>query len=109
MEPSQGRIRLVKGSSPVRDWALKQASQDGGHAPSMPEFKEHLNSALRHNALRVFGGPVWSQKLDLVVCLSSFQLRIFYDSMKDFGQLYTVHTKRSDRKPCNCTITSHKI
>jgi len=27
------------------------------------------------------GGPLWSQELDSVIILSSFQLRIFYDSM----------------------------
>jgi len=38
---------LRKDSSPEGSWALEQAPQGSGHSPEPPEFKEHLDNALR--------------------------------------------------------------
>ena len=46
----------------------------------MPEFKEHLDSALRHRVW-VLGGAVWSQGLDVVIPVGLFPLNILHDSM----------------------------
>lgn len=46
------------------------------------EFKDCSDNALRH---RVWGGPVWSQRLDSVVLKGPFQLWIFCDSVKNGG------------------------
>lgn len=43
--------------------------------PSLPEFKNHMGSALRH---RVWfsGSPVWSQELHTRILVGAFQLRM---------------------------------
>jgi len=51
-------------------------------APIMPEFKKHLDKALRHRAW-FLGGPVWSQELNLIILRGLFQLGIFYDSVSE--------------------------
>jgi len=54
------------------------------------ELKQHLD-----DALRFFGGPVWSQKLDSTVLMDAFQPRIFYDSVRSMTEgrvcLYFFH------------------
>jgi len=47
-----------KGSSPESG----EHGTGSGHSPELLEFKEHLDSALKHRIL-VLGSPVWSQEL----------------------------------------------
>jgi len=42
----------------------------------VPEFMVHLHSAPRRR-VRILSGPAWSQKLDLMILVSPFQLSIF--------------------------------
>ena len=60
-------------------WAWNGMHRAAGTAPVL-EFKEHLDTALRHR-IWILSGSVWSQGLDLMVLMGPFQLRIFYDSM----------------------------
>lgn len=46
----------------------------------LPEVREHSDNALRHRAW-FLGSAVWSQELDCMVLVASFQLSIFYDPM----------------------------
>ena len=64
------------------------APQGAGHGTGCPglwawppvlEFRECLDSALRHRVW-ILGGPVWNLELDLMVLTGPFQLRIFCDS-----------------------------
>jgi len=50
-----------------------------GYSPKFQEFKEHLDSTLRHRVW-ILGGPMWSQELNSAMLVDPFQLRIFYDS-----------------------------
>jgi len=50
-----------------------------GCSPKFQEFKEHLDSTLRHRVW-ILGGPMWSQELNSAMLVDPFQLRIFYDS-----------------------------
>ena len=59
---------------------MERAAQGSGHGPELPEFKEHLDTSLRHRVW-FLGGPVWSQELDSMILVGPFQLKIFYDSM----------------------------
>lgn len=56
------------------------APQGSGHGPKLPEFKEHLDSALRPR-IWMLSGVLWSQELDSVFFVSPFWVRIFYDSI----------------------------
>jgi len=49
MELRQGRVRWVleKGSAPGGH-GREQPAQSSGHCPALLEFKEHLDTALRH-------------------------------------------------------------
>ena len=49
-------------------------------APSLPEFKKHLDNALR-TMVWFLGGPVRSQRLEWMILMGPFQLEIFYDSL----------------------------
>lgn len=49
-------------------------------ASSLLEFKEYLDKALRHRVW-VLRGPEWSQGLDLMVLVGSFQLGPFCGSV----------------------------
>lgn len=49
-------------------------------APSLLEFKKHFDNVIRY-VVRFLGSSVWSQKLDLMIFVGSFQLRIFYSSV----------------------------
>lgn len=44
-------------------------------ASSLLEFKKHLDDAFKHG-LMFLGGPVWSQKLELVILVGPIQLTI---------------------------------
>lgn len=48
-------------------------------APGMPEFRKHLDIALRRGVW-VLGSPVWSQGLDLITLGGPFQLGTFCGS-----------------------------
>jgi len=50
-------------------------------APSLTEFKQRLNNALRHRVW-ILGVPTWSQELGSVMLVGPLPLRILYDSMK---------------------------
>jgi len=84
MDLCQGRGRqgLGEGSAPV---GREQTHQGSDHGPELPEFKECLDSILRHGVW-ILGGPVWSQGLDMVVPVSPFQLRMFYGSVIELEQ-----------------------
>ena len=56
---------------------MEQAAQGSGHGPKLPEFKEHLDSALRHRVW-VLEGPVGTQELDSMILVGSFQHRILH-------------------------------
>lgn len=47
------------------------APQGGGHGPRLPEFKECLDTALRHRVW-ILGGPVLSQGLDSAIPVGRF-------------------------------------
>ena len=53
---------------------MERAAQDCGHGPKLPEFKEHLDSALRHRVWFLCG-TVQSQELDSMICVGPLQLR----------------------------------
>lgn len=47
---------------------------------SLLEFKKQLDGGLR-NTVWTLGSSVWSQKIDLMILVGHFQLRIVYESM----------------------------
>jgi len=60
---------------------MEQDAQGNGHSSELPEFKEHLDSTLRH-WVSTLGGPAWSQEMDLMVFVGPFpQKGIFYYSI----------------------------
>jgi len=59
---------------------VEWAAQGSGHSPELLEFKELLDSTLRHRVW-ILGGSVWSQGLDSRILVGPFQLGIFYVSM----------------------------
>ena len=65
------------------------APEGGGHGigcpglwpwSQVPEFKEHLDTALRHRVW-IWGGAVQSQELNSVILGCLFQVKIFHDSV----------------------------
>ena len=60
---------------------MEQDAQGNGHSSELPEFKEHLDSTLRH-WVSTLGGPAWSQEMGSIILMGLLQLRIFCDSMK---------------------------
>jgi len=72
----------------VSGWALGISSSLFGHwnrlpravvvAPSLLKFKKHLDNT-SSNINWFWGGSVWSQELDLVILVGTFQIVIFYD------------------------------
>ena len=59
---------------------MERAAEGSGHGPEIREFKERLDTTLRHRVW-ILGGPVWSQELDSMTLTGPFQLEIFSDSM----------------------------
>jgi len=57
---------------------MEQAAQGSGHSPDLLEFREHLDSALRHWDWDC-GWCCVELGLDSVILVGHFQLRIFYD------------------------------
>ena len=55
-------------------------------APSLSEFKEHLDKALSYGL--VLGSPARSRELDSMILRSPFQLEIFYDSVLIYTILF---------------------
>lgn len=49
--------------------------------PRMPEFKKHLDSALRKNDF--WTCLVQSHELDLMIIVGLVQLRVFYDGLNN--------------------------
>jgi len=39
---------------------MEQAPEGSGHSAEQPEFKEHLDNALRHRV--ILGGTMWRQR-----------------------------------------------
>lgn len=74
-----GRWVLGGGSSPEGDCTLSQAPQGSGYSTKLLEFKEWLDSTLRHRVW-ISGDSVWSLALDSMIFLGAFQLGIFHDS-----------------------------
>ena len=62
-------------------WAWNRLLRAVVTAPNLLVYKESLDNAFIHRVC-ILGGPEWSQELDLMMILVSFQLRIFYISMK---------------------------
>lgn len=62
---------------------MEQAHQGRGHSLRLPEFKERLDTTLRHRSLNL-GVPLWSQELDFMILVGPFKLRIFYGSMINY-------------------------
>lgn len=80
MELCQGRFRVwiriqFFTKRVVRHW--NRPSTTVVMTPNLPEFQKHLDNAVR---LRILNGPVWNQKLGLMILVSLFQLRILCDS-----------------------------
>ena len=67
-----------------------------GHCPKLPKFKKCSDNALRH-WVWILAGPVWRQRLDLVVLVGLFQLRIFCDFSSQVGFSYCLETEESDQ------------
>ena len=63
---------------------MEQAPQESGHSPELLEIKECLDSALSHRVW-ILVGSVWSQELDSMILMGSFQLGLFSDSMVCMG------------------------
>jgi len=59
---------------------IAQAAQGSGHSPKLQEFKEHLDNSLRYHVW-ILCGPVWSQELNSMILVGTFQLGLFCDSM----------------------------
>jgi len=53
---------------------------NSGHSPKLPEFKQHLDNALRHRVL-ILSDSTWSHIWTQWFLLGSFQPGIFSDSM----------------------------
>lgn len=60
--------------------ALEQAPQRGGHFTKLPKSKKHPENILSHT-IWFLSGPMWNQKLDLIILMGPFQLRTFHDSI----------------------------
>jgi len=58
---------------------MEQAAQGTGHGPKLLEFKEHLESSLRHR-IWLSGGPVWGLELDMIL-MDPFQPGMFCGSL----------------------------
>lgn len=65
---------------PQRMVGMEQAPQGSGNGPELPEFKECLDTALRHGVC-ILGGPVSRQWLDSMILVGFFQLGIFCNSV----------------------------
>ena len=59
---------------------MEQAVEGRGHSPELTEFRESLDTALRHRVW-ILGGLEWSQELDSVILVGPFQLGVFCDSV----------------------------
>jgi len=59
---------------------MEQPAQGSGHCLEVPELRERLDSALRHRNW-IWGGAVWSRRLDSVILVSPFHLGLFCDSV----------------------------
>lgn len=68
-----------KDSSPGGGKALEHDPKGVAKALSLPEFKKHMDKALRH-VVWFSDGTVQSQELELIILMSPFQLKIFYVS-----------------------------
>ena len=68
---------------------------NSGHSPKLPEFKQHLDNALRHRVL-ILSDSTWSHIWTQWFLLGSFQPGIFSDSMI-----------LSDKELC-CTARHHR-
>ena len=60
---------------------MDQAAQGSEHSSVLPELTEHWDTALR-DRVWVLCGPGWSQELDTMIFVWSFQLGVCYDSLK---------------------------
>ena len=79
---------LGKGSSPEGGQATEQTAQGSGHSPKLLEFKELLDSALRHRAglwVILCGAKCWTQIFLRVPSnlgyLIDSMIQCFYDSI----------------------------
>lgn len=59
---------------------MKQAAQGNDDDYKLLEFRKHLDNAHGYRVC-ILGGPVWSQELDSMILMGSFQLTIQYDSV----------------------------
>ena len=64
---------------------MEWAAQGCGHSTELLEFKGSLDTASRHK-VRILG-DVWSQELDSVILMGTFQLRIFHGPMSTADQV----------------------
>ena len=76
MELCQGRGSWGLGTGPAPEGSGHGMGCPGQWArPQVPEFKEHLDNALRHRVW-ILGGPLQSQELGLMILVGPCQLRI---------------------------------
>ena len=64
---------------------MERAAQGCGHNTELLEFKGSLDTASRHK-IQILG-DVWSQELDSVILMGTFQLRIFHGSTSTADQV----------------------
>jgi len=72
-------------------------------ALSLPEFKKHPDSHARY-MVWLLVGSAWSQELDMIILLSPFQLRIFYDFLIHFPSTHIIFF----RKHLSTTLSFNK-
>ena len=95
---------LGKGFSSEGGHALEQTLQGSGHGIELAGIKE-ASEQLSQTFVWCFGGPVWSQELDLVIFMDPWKLRIF-DSIIQCIIVFQPHSYSSWFKDFTCLFTS---
>jgi len=95
MELCQGMGRLCTSKR------LFHRGEQGDMAPSLPEFKDHLNNTLGRG-VGILDGSVWSCKLDSILPIGSFQLWILCDHIIiELSELKRTLKGHLVQHPCN--------
>ena len=70
---------------------MEQTAQGSGHGPELLEFKEHLDSALRHRVW-ILSDPVWSQDWTQRSLLVPFNQMILFWAHQRIWNCFSVET-----------------
>lgn len=85
MKLRQGRIRTGLGKGTLPECDGHGTGSPGQWAwPQAPEFKECLDSSLRH-WVWILGSVLWSQELVSMILVRPFQPMMVYDSMVPYN------------------------